>query len=264
MRTKILLKGEALDIKDAQGMVTDDFGHPWVSVKGTQKAWHFRLPPGVEYDEAEYEEKVEEVKRKAKMSEWHITKQNLLQRIWPQGRKEVSLDGARRTDFMVGDKVFEVQYSELPDNEPFERTQYWADKGYDVTWILASKILNQRKYEPNVIWHGESFETANFPTKRPNKWIKPLEIPGTTVVAALPLFEWGKKVEVRKDAQQEERNKGKMCLYRFYDLKYEKTDWGVHAKVLGGCTFSWVNALKNWRGGGRMYREGFWDNRGEN
>tara|TARA_S200000501_G_C20670538_1_gene676130 strand:+ start:67 stop:858 length:792 start_codon:yes stop_codon:yes gene_type:complete len=263
MRTEILANGEALRIADAHGTVVDDFGYSWVSVKGSQKSWHFRVPPNMRHTQKDYDEALAEVKYKSQMSQWHIDTQNMLQKLWPKGIKEYSIDGTRRADFLSTEgvyyhsiyqeekRIFEAQYSDMPDDEPYERTKYWSEQGYMVTWILAPHILDEVKYHPNHVWHGESFSTTNFPTKNLNKWLAPLLFPGTTILTTLPLFEWGFNVRVRKDARDERDREGQPCIYRFYEASYSERykNWTVY----GGCTFDWKEGLKKSRPGKRMY-----------
>ena len=250
MRTAVLANGQALQIEDASGTVIDDFGYAWVSVKGEQKAWHFRVPPNMRHTLEEYEKELAQVEYNNQMSQWHIDTQNMLQKLWPKGVQEFSLDGSRRADFMIGNRIFEAQYSDMSDDEPYDRTSYWALKGYDVTWILAPHILNQLKYAPRHSWHGEAFSTANFSIKNLNKWLKPLEIKDTVVLTTLPLFEWGLNVEVRKDARDHQDREGEPCIYRFYNAEYNEKykNW----KVYGGCTYNWYRALVKVQAG-RMY-----------
>jgi hypothetical protein len=250
MRQEILTNGQVLNIKDAHGTVIDDFGYSWVSVKGEQKAWHFRTPPYMGHTQKEYEEELIRAEFNNKMSKWHIDTQNMLQKIWKNGQREFSLDRTRIADFREGQRVFEAQYSNMEDDEPYERTKYWSEKGYDVTWILAPHILNEYKFYPNIIWHGEHFNTANFTIKNLYKWLKPLEFSGTTIITTLPLFRWGHKIDVRKDAKDHIKNKGKPCIYRFYGTQYnlKYKNW----TVFGGCTYNWLHALVKTKTGKRM------------
>ena len=244
MRTAILTNGQALHIEDANGTVLDDFGYSWVSVKGKQKAWHFRTPPNMKHTNEEYDKRLERAELDNRMSQWHIDTQDMLQKIWPEGIQEFSIDRTRIADFKTGYRVFEAQYSNMSDSEPYERTKYWSEQGYEVTWILAAHILDEPKYEPKYAWHGEAFETANFSIKNLNKWLKPLEIKGTRVLAILPLFQWGNNIKIKKQIEKgyDFEEVGEECIYRFYDAKYNEKykNWMVY----GGCTFEWRHALE--------------------
>lgn len=255
MRTEVLTSGGALKIEDAHGTIVDDFGYSWVSVKGSQKAWHFRVPPNMRHTQEDYDRELAQAKYTSQMSQWHIDTQNMLQKIWPEGIKEYSIDGTRRADFLaqgfqIGHydslykeekTVFEAQYSDMSDDEPYERTKYWSEQGYMVTWILAPHILDEIKYYPKRIWHGESIHTANFPIKNLNKWLAPLQFPGTAILTTLPLFEWGFDADIKKDARDYLGKEGEPCIYRFYKADYNEKykNW----TVLGGCTFNWYHGL---------------------
>ena len=242
MRTTILVKGDVLPIENAHGTVRDDFGYDWVSVKGEYNRWHYRTPANMDYTQEEYDKEIARVQSKNKMSQWHIETQDMLQKMWPEGQKEFySLDKSRITDFKAGSRVFEAQYSNMSDDEPYERTEYWSEQGYYVTWILAPHILNEYKYEPKYMWHGDQFDTANFPVKNLNKWLRPLEVPGTAIITTLPLFEWGILVDVKQDARDEQINTGNPGIYRFHKAEYNSKfkNW----LISGGCTYNWLKAL---------------------
>lgn len=254
MRTQILVSGEVLSIQDAHGTVVDDFGYSWVCVKGEEKAWHFRVPPRMGHTQEEYDKFLE----KAEMSAWHKDIQKMLQKMYPAGELEYfdsRID--RRADFKTGNRVFEVQYSDVNEDVILGKTRDWNSLGIHVTWILHTNLLSPVKYQPHTIWHGEQISTANFPTKTLCKWFKPLEL-NAVVMSVQPLFEWGgyrensyghPGITLRKDTRDYIENTGESALYRFYDAKYNEEY--KNYTVSGGVTFNWAHAF-NARGG-RMY-----------
>ena len=251
MRTQILVDGQVLSIEDAHGTVTDDFGYPWVCVKGEQKAWHYRVPPTMNHTQQEYDELLEQARVRAEMSKWHKKMQQMMTKGYPSGKLEYyrpEID--RRADFMLGNRVWEFQYSDLAEDVIVGRTEDWNSLHFGVTWVLPTDLLSPIKYQPGIIWHGESISTADFPTKTLCKWFKPLEL-NAVVMSVQPLFQWGghQRTSIRKDAKNFIPKTGEDALYRFYDASYNKQY--KNYTVLGGVTFNWLPAFK--AGRGRMY-----------
>jgi len=258
MRTQILVDGQVLSIEDAHGTVTDDFGYSWVCVKGEEKAWHYRVPPTMSHTQQEYDEFLEQVRVQAQMSKWHKEMQQMMIKGYPNGKLEYyrpEID--RRADFMLGTRVWEFQYSDLTEDVIVGRTEDWNSLDFDVTWVLHTDLLSPIKYQPRLMWHGESISTANFPTKTLCKWFKPLEL-NAVVMSVQPLFQWGGHgtdrydrpgLRIRSDAKDFIPKTGEDALYRFYNVSYNK-EYKSYI-VLGGVTFNWVHAFKAERG--RMY-----------
>ena len=258
MRTEILVEGQVLSIEDAHGTVADDFGYSWVCVKGTQKAWHYRVPPTMGHTQQEYDELLEQVRIDAKMSEWHKEMQHMMTVIYPHGELEYyrsEID--RRADYRVGNRVWEFQYTDTDEDVIVGRTKDWTSLGFDVTWVLHTNLLSPIKYQPHIMWHGESISTANFPTKTLCKWFKPLEL-GAIVISVQPLFKWGGHgtdkygypgLDIRKDARDFVPRTGEDAIYRFYDAVYNKQR--KNYIISGGVTFNWNSAFD--AGHRRMY-----------
>ncbi|MEK9894897.1 MAG: competence protein CoiA family protein [Burkholderiaceae bacterium] len=256
MITEIIVNGDLLHIEDASGIVMDDFGNRWVSVQGEIKSWHFRVPPNMREKIDEYNKEVERLKEEKKMSEWHINTQNMLQKIFPKGQQEFTL-GNRRADFVVENRVFEVQYSDMPDDELYNRTKDWREQKYYVTWILAPHILNQAKYEPARIWHGGGRENtrADFPVAHLWKWLKPLEFSYTDIITTLPLFEWGGNISIKWMEGFSDWFTGEPCIYRFYGKRYD-SKYGNYI-IQGGCAWNIEDALTKQLPGEEMYNYGY-------
>tara|TARA_E500000331_G_scaffold257223_1_gene247942 strand:- start:2456 stop:3256 length:801 start_codon:yes stop_codon:yes gene_type:complete len=249
MLTTILVKGEPLHISDANCKQFDDLGNEWIPVKGPIKAHHYRVPAGL-FDEI----KAREVEEAAQMSVWHRKVQTGLQRLYPRGQQEFYGPGnERRADFKCGTRVFEVQYSEMSEDEPKERTDYWNEHGYKVTWILHHRLIE--KYSPARMWHGEDFATANGYYKTLPRWFKPLIEWGNNIIFQLETYTFGYDVQKKKQLITSWRwddiknvstdlkyeHEEQLCIYYFYRAKYnEKYN---NYTIFGGCSKTLMHAL---------------------
>ena len=139
--------GEPLRPWERLQEITDDHGNLWKAKMGKMVAHHWALLKG-KYPILDHEG----------MSEWHIEWQNILEKDCGYKLEQIKKDlsGYRKADALheALKVVVEVQYSSISEDAFYERTKFWVNQGYQVTWIFDPKKhkAKEGKYENQYRW----------------------------------------------------------------------------------------------------------------